>query len=213
MIKLAIFLLLSFSLVNAKEPCIHVLIATIGRETLIPMLDSLQGQLHANDYLTVVFDAKDVDHVYEQTRKKLSQFACHTTIRMEKTNLGYWGHGIRNKYNQLPGDFILHGDDDDIYLPHAMDMVRNTVSQNSSALYIFQIKYHGHLISGNPIQLSNVSTQSGAIPSRYNSKARWGSYYGGDYEFYAELQKIVPQVIYSDQVIYQMRPHLEVSAL
>ena len=31
----------------------------------------------------------------------------------EKEKQGYWGHGIRNKYQDLKGDFIHHSDDDD----------------------------------------------------------------------------------------------------
>lgn len=125
---------------------------------------------------------------------------------MEPVNLGYWGHGIRNKYHELPGDFIMHADDDDIYLPGAFSIIRQAVSQDLNALYIFQIVAGNEIITGYPIQKSNISTQSGAIPSRYNSQSTWEYYYGGDFAFYKKLSKIVPRVIYVDHVIYRFRP-------
>ena len=36
------------------------------------------------------------------------------SIIYEDKNLGFWGHGIRNKHNKLKGDFIFHIDDDEI---------------------------------------------------------------------------------------------------
>src|SRR5262245_16362196 len=96
---------------STNQLSLHVLLATIGRSSLIRMLKSLQFQLQSSDYLTVVFDAQDVDGVYSQTEEILKEFSCHYNIIMEPTNLGFWGHGVRNKYNQLQGDFILHADD------------------------------------------------------------------------------------------------------
>jgi hypothetical protein len=188
-----------------KKPSLHVLIATIGRSSLIQMLDSLEHQLMPWDYITVIFDGKDVDDIFEKAAEKLSNFVCTSTLFMEPTNLGYWGHGIRNKYNALLGDFILHADDDDAYMPGAFSTIRYEVGQNLNALYLFRIitKNH-HIISGNPVELGHISTQNGVIPMAYNSQATWEYYYGGDFSFYKKLVQKVPKVIYSDTIIYKL---------
>ena len=88
-------------------PSLHVLIATVGRNSLMRMLNSLKPQLGSQDYLTVVFDAVDRENIYSRTVAYLAEFECKCSVIMEPVNLGYWGHAIRNKHNQLPGDFIL----------------------------------------------------------------------------------------------------------
>ena len=169
---------------DEKEPSLHVLIATTGRASLLRMLKSLEDQLIPSDYLTVIFDGIDIDEVYAKAAKKLKKFSCSTSIDMEPINLGYWGHGIRNKHNELSGDFILHADDDDIYLPGAFSKIRQVVRQDLNALYLFQIVSHPYIISGQPFQLGCISTQNGVIPRFYNSQSVWENYYGGDFAFY-----------------------------
>ncbi len=76
---------------DEKVPSLHVLIATIGRESLFQMLESLEKQLTEDDYLTVVFDAVDQDGVYVHAEEYLKEFSCTTSIIMEPKNLGWWG--------------------------------------------------------------------------------------------------------------------------
>ena len=192
---------------DAPPPSLHVLLTTIGRPTLLRMLHSLEDQLISSDYLTLVFDAKDEGQVFDAAVETLSRFQCQCTVIMEPVNLGYWGHEIRNKYNELQGDFILHGDDDDIYLPNVFSEIRQIVATDLNALYIFSmINYDQHVLTGNPIAHAYIGTPNGVIPSHYNSKARWGYYYGGDFSFYQQLQKVVPKINYVNLPIYLVRP-------
>ena len=39
--------------------------------------------------------------------------------QLAKHALGYAGHGRRQKLKHLPGDFIIHSDDDNYFLPDA----------------------------------------------------------------------------------------------
>lgn len=186
-------------------PSLHVLIATTGRESLFKMLDSLELQLESNDFLTIVFDAIDRDNIFDLLENTLVKFECICNVIMEPYNLGFWGHGIRNKYNQLRGDFVLHGDDDDTYLPEAIATIKKEVSKDLNALYVFPMLTIYGCIRGNPMVLGNIGTPMGVIPAYYNSQAKWGYFYGGDFAFYELLSKKVPRIVYVDFPIYKVR--------
>jgi len=96
---------------------ISFLITTIGRPTLKNTLNSLIPQLIEGDLIYVICDGKQYEKntliILNKLHNKQIKFICN------KNNEGYFGHGSRNKYQKsLTGDFIHHGDDDDIYLPN-----------------------------------------------------------------------------------------------
>ena len=114
----------------------NILIASIGRPTLINMLNSLKYQLTENDCISIVFDGIKPDFEINT-----NDFMCKVFIYYETETLGYWGHGIRNKYSSLleKRDFILHANDDDVYLADAFKMLR-TDCVDTSCLYIDTLK-------------------------------------------------------------------------
>ncbi len=193
--------------IAAVEPSLHVLIATIGRSSIFDMLESLEPQLSEKDYLTIVFDAKDKDGVFLDVVEYVNTFRCTSSVIMEEKNLGWWGHAIRNKYKKLPGDFILHADDDDIYAEDAMEIIRKTCT-DMSTLYIFKMQYKaGHSIWRTPqIIHCEIGTPMGVIPSRYNAICSWANAFAGDYNFYTDLEQIVPTIEFVDHIIYYVRP-------
>ncbi len=189
------------------QPSLHVLIATTGRQSLRRMISSLHPQLTIRDHLTIVFDGRDEGEIFDTVLKDLSQLSCSYSLIREPVSLGFWGHGVRNKYKQLQGDFILHADDDDCYTPDALQAVRH-FSLDHDTLYIFKMKS----IDGNnlwiepAIKPAEIGTPMGVVPARYNSKSHWGYCYGGDFDFYNALQQAVPNTAFIDHVIYWVRP-------
>lgn len=191
---------------NEAPVSFHFLMPTIGRRCIFRALDSLALQVKPQDYLTIIFDAKDVDHVFQQVKEKLSSFNCKTNLIFESTNLGFWGHGIRNKYNKLPGDFILHCDDDNKYLPNSISMIRK-LCDDTSKLYIFKVKICGGIAWSTPsVALGNIDTACGIVPAQYNSLSTWQPVYGGDFRFYESLVKNLKNsdVVFVDYVIYNL---------
>jgi hypothetical protein len=90
----------------------HILVASTNRTTLQNLIHSLANQLGKEDHLTIVFDGhSEIPHW-----DILSQLWCKVHLFCEPQALGFWGHGIRNKYASLlePTTFVLHADDDDI---------------------------------------------------------------------------------------------------
>ena len=178
---------------------LHILLATIGRKQLLNMIDSILPHLHSYDYLTVVYDAKDIDNTRPQVEKLFEDIKATCTVYMEPKNLGFWGHGIRNEWaSKLAGDFILHADDDNIYYPNSFDFIRENCT-NPETLYLFQIRYNNskNLVPNpkKPIVMGNIDTASGVIPRALNTKGWWKLEYGGDGKFYEQIIKLSPETI------------------
>ena len=182
-----------------KNYSLHILLATIGRKKLFNMINSILPHLHTHDYLTVVYDAKDIDNTRPLVEKLFEDIKATCTIYIEPKNLGFWGHGIRNKWaSKLAGDFILHADDDNIYYPNAFDLIRENCT-NTEILYLFQIRYNnGSNLIPDPlkkIKLCNIDTACGVIPRVLNTKGWWKFEYGGDGKFYEQIIKLAPQTV------------------
>ena len=179
----------------------HVLIATIGKKTIFKMLESLKEELLENDYLTVIFDG--TNNNYDIIKSYIDKnFNCKIKLIIEKENLGFWGHGIRNKYQELEGDFIYHCDDDDMIIPGTFNKFRK-ICIHDDTIYIFKIKTENNQLiwKEKNIQLMNISTQSGVIPNKINKQGFWKLKYGGDYDFYKSIT-LNNKVLFVNQLIY-----------
>jgi hypothetical protein len=179
----------------------NVLIATLGRHTLQRMLDSLKNQLQEQDCLTLVFDGHSTIPLFN-----LDNFKCEIKQYCEPVALGAWGHGIRNKYASLleKRDFVMHGDDDDFYLP-AFDELRSKCV-NKDTLYIARMnhtKMNDILPQGPFIRINHIGTPNGIIPYELNKSSVWKHQYGGDGIFYEELATKA-SVEFLSTIIYQV---------
>ena len=185
-----------------KKKSINVLMSTIGKKSIFKTLLSLKNQLRKEDYLTIIFDGIDtnIDIVKFFCNKNL---LCNVNIIYEENNLGYWGHGIRNKYKDLKGDFIYHCDDDDEFLPNAIDKIKK-ICLDLNTIYLFKIiRENGEIIWKNKeIKINKISTQSGVIPNHINKDGYWELKYGGDYDFYKKITDKY-NVLYIDEIIYK----------
>ena len=178
----------------------NILLTTIGRPSLVTMLDSIIPQLSEEDIVTVVIDGMSC---YTDTVKAVTKTHSRCKFLVNHSNLGHWGHASRNKFqNGLQGDFIINADDDDTFLPDAMEKIRKHCTEEK--LYIFQMNFNGTLIPKNhKIEFANIGTPCGVIPNTQNLPD-WWLRYGGDFDFYNALSK---QMDYEfiDEVIYKVR--------
>lgn len=174
----------------------NVIIATAGRPTLQRMVDSIVPQLTEKDYLTIIWDCQPISLKIEGKCKVIS---LHNP-----EPLGYWGHGSRTRWqNELPGDYFMNADDDDIYAPNAMDIVRDHVKEHK--LYFFQYSTQGTRVPReHKVVVGNVGTPTGVYPNIGNFP-KWEFIYSGDGEFYIALSKMLPYE-FVDKVIYIVRP-------
>lgn len=186
----------------------NILISSIGRKSLLQMLNSLKRQLTNDDCITIVFDGCRPDFIIDT-----SGFLCPVLIHYEEQNLGYFGHAVRNKYATLleKRDFILHADDDDIYLPNAFNSLRKECD-DVTTLYIAKMSVkpwtHTVIPAFNYLRVNNVGTPNGVIPYELNKLSQWASERGGDGCFYEEFNNLTDNIIFLDTVIYQVNPSL-----
>ena len=183
----------------------NILIASIGRESVKNMLYSLKNQLTEHDCITIVFDG-----VIPNFEIDTSDFLCKVYIYYEDINLGYWGHGIRNKYNPIleKRDFVLHADDDDIYLTNSFQLLRKHCI-DTNLLYVAKMNFRPwedrFVPETNEIKSGNIGTPCGIIPYELNKINTFGLYHGGDFLFYENISRCVSNIVFLDYVIYQIR--------
>lgn len=186
-----------------KNYSYHVLLTTIGKNSIFNILSMLGKQLTSIDYLTIVYDGINNTQNIENVKNFVKLFHANIKIIVEKENLGYWGHGIRNKYNNLEGDFIYHVDDDDILFDDTFDNIRKHC-KDINTIYLFKIMLeNGKIIwKKKDFIYSTISTQSGVIPSHINKNGYWELKYGGDFDFYVHLC-INYNFLFIDKIIYK----------
>ena len=160
--------------------------------------------LDTEDCLTIVYDGHS-----NIPNFNIEHFKCKVVCYFEPQALGYYGHVVRNKYALLleQRDFVMHADDDDIYIEDTFNKLR-TLCTNSSALYIGRMISHGSIIPSPTclmIYIGNIGTPCGIIPFELNKKGVWRENYGGDGSFYMELVKLISP-IFLDIIMYSVRP-------
>lgn len=193
----------------------NVIVTTAGRPQLGSMLESIAPQLAVTDYLTLISDAAGV--WAEHVAGVLAAMPCNCTkvLIMNARQLGWWGHGSRNRWQrQLPGSHHMNADDDDWYAPDAMDIIRRYAVDLTPRLYIFRMirRWDGVVNLIPPMSVTRpaqikpgtVSTQCGVYRATPGRMREWAYLYGGDGVFFQQLvdafgeenTTIVPQLIY-----------------
>lgn len=175
----------------------NVVITTIGRDTLQRMIDSIAHQLTSDDYLTIIWDAGSPSSVTVNTAATVFHI-------INSKPLGSWGHGSRTRWqNSLPGDFMINGDDDDMFTADAMTVIREHCLDNK--LYVFEMEFEGgyRIPDHHKIEFGNIGTPCGVY--MHGELPEWGMEYGGDHVFYRELEKKIP-VVFVDKLIYKVKP-------
>ena len=192
------------------RPSFHVLIATGGRPSLLRMLDSLRGELEECDAITIVFDGDAALGKSEFSESWLQGHKSKVNIIEQIPNLGYWGHGIRNKYQGILNPsttFVLNADDDDMYLPGSFAVLRREC-KDPDVLYIARVGFDNksnQMPSQNlKIKEADIGTPCGIIPSGIADKAIWQHRYGGDFDYFNVLQGFAKSVSYVDLLLYKV---------
>ena len=192
-----------------NAPSFHILIATAGRPTLKNLLDSLKDELTEGDAITIVFDGSGAKEKSGYDESWFSGHMSKHTVIVQDPNLGSAGHPVRTKYQTLlkpETTYIMHADDDDEYIKGSFEKLRSVCS-DPEVLYI--AKMNNSDIPGLVIPRQNkhivqddIGTPNGVIPFHSAGKAEWALRYGGDFNYYNDLQKEVKDVVFLDLIIY-----------
>lgn len=177
-------------------------------------LRSLYGQFyHGIDKIEVFFDGPDFTEVgpeFFQPEKDL--YGEDLVFHVLPENLGYWGHGIRNKYQgSFSSDYIHHGDDDDNYCEGVLPQIKHDLVVEFGKVLLYRFRNSdGIRWSHRSIEHGNIGTPSGLIPNRPEIFGEWGNFHGGDSQFYSQLREKVGDgnIVWKDLIIYRIRPHV-----
>jgi len=181
------------------------------RPTLQPMLLSILPQLRTEDYFTLISDPPS--HLTVAETFANTPCNCTKLLIQNSGKLGWWGHGSRTRWQKLlPGTFHMNADDDDLYLPNAMAIIRHWVRDMNNTMYVFRMvrRWDERIELIPPITVSNHSMVKGGTvgtpcvvyKADRDELPDWTGRYGGDGDFYIGLKKamnrlqVVPEVIY-----------------
>jgi hypothetical protein len=161
-----------------SDPTISVLVASIGRPTLGRTMQSVMGQLHPTDQLLIDVNGD-----------------CP------------WGHAARNRMMKAAdGDAIVFMDDDDIYLPDALKLIRIGFREAPDRVHIFKMRYYDgrEIWSDEQVREGNVSTQMVCVPNE--ADAAWGDRYQGDFDFITAVCTQFGDPVWQPEAIAMVRP-------
>jgi len=194
-------------------PTFHILIATAGRPCLKRMLDSLKNELTENDAITIVFDGEESFERSTFTQEWLKDHHAKIHLIKQYTQLGSWGHGVRNQYQgklHMKTTYIMHADDDDVYVKGSFEYLRQRCISSHTLYIASMIHSHTHQVlppfGHRRIEQEKIGTPCGIIPFESADKAVWKDRIGGDFDYYHALQNHVANLMFLDYIIYQI-PH------
>jgi len=118
-----------------------------------------------------------------------------------------WANKARNRCmaKARPGNGLCFMDDDDAYMPGALDNMRRAYLAEPNAIHIFRMHYHGGLLWRTPVLVEgNVSSQMFVTPQPDNG-AQWTDRYQGDYDFVTAMAHD-HELRWHEQVVVVYRP-------
>lgn len=162
-------------------PSLSIIVPTIGRETLSATLDSIKPQLLPEDELIVI----------------------------EEPYRGDWGNPSRDKgCAQATGDLLLFCDDDDVFTPNALEIVRREA--DLKRVNLFRMNHpDGILWADQVVRAGNVGTPMFCIPNDKAKLGKWTNKQGAisDCHFLAETLALHgTDPVFHEEVIALVRP-------
>lgn len=173
------------------SPTVSYIVPTIGRESLLDTLASIETW--PGDEILVIGK---------------TDLADDTRVRWIPCDRGYdWGATERTRGMQAAsGDYLAFIDDDDVYLPGARAEIAWTIADTPGRPTLFRIVYPsgGVLWSAPVLREGNVSTQMIVIPRIPHRLGHWSPRREGDYDFLTSMGWAPSAIVWRREVIAQM---------
>ena len=190
---------------RANRPVkLTVVLPTSGRATLVNALNSL-AQLGPDDELILCLGPGGRDAL-----RMLAEAAppCKVVAVRQPGRADGGPPHPRDRFSPLAsGDYVLHLEETDAYVPGALDAVRAGAAGHPGKMLIFGAAAEDRPIpwpGERSLWFGNVSTQCVAVP---NDPGRWGSWaegVGGDYHFFSSCKF---ETVWVDRLIAVLHPH------
>jgi glycosyltransferase involved in cell wall biosynthesis len=144
------------------------------------MIQSVDHQLGHLDEVVVISDGPN-----DETRKLVSSSGSKYVYLETATRMWDYGATPRNiGISRAHGEYIGFMDDDDKFLPGALDAIRRGAIERPGIPLVFRMRYKGDIIWKAPeIKIGNVGSHMLAVPNIPGKLGRWAARYAGDYDF------------------------------
>lgn len=161
-------------------PSLSVIVPTSGeRLSLAWTLESISTQLKPGDELLVDYNKSS-----------------------------YGNEGRRRQMEAAHGDAILFQDDDDIYVPGALDAVRREFARDPFRPHIFKMRYVENdfvLWQDLQVRCGNVASQMLCVPNIKSKLGVWTDRYESDFDFIASTVAKMGEPVWHEEVISLVR--------
>lgn len=140
---------------------VSIIIPTLGRQSLKRTLESLVPQLSLEDEVLVVGDGPQ-----PLAAVIASDFGLKVRY-LEHGPTFTWGHAQRNYgMKRATSSHLAFMDDDDIYLPGALNVIHETIRRHQNSPILFKMLHQGDVIwVDREVKVGNVGTQMFVVPN------------------------------------------------
>lgn len=188
--------------VRSRGPRISLIIPTIGRESLRRTLDSLVGQpWRDGDEVMLVGDGRQqkADEAWLEYRHKLPG----RYLEVEGGPHRDHGHSVRNEVMRLAkGSHIAALDDDDIWTPNALELIRGAITECPNRPHLFRMQEG----TAGPVS-PNIGTPMLVAPNDPSRLSTYEYFVGGDRRFIEKTTALYPDgAVQHEEVICVVRP-------
>lgn len=176
-----------------------VVIPTIGRGSLGRAIASCEG-------------ADEIIVVHDTAGAYMTMPLDHGNIRYALVEGGDHGYTARTKGIELAtGTHLAFMDDDDVYLPGAIDLFKQA-ARDVPVIFRMDHYKHGILWRRPVLEFGNVSTQMFVVPNTPEKLGVWAPHApglkepGGDYTFLAGCVEKMGHPIWRQEIVAKLRP-------
>ena len=191
---------------------LSIIVPTLCRATLPAALRSIASQLGPRDEVLLIADpAGDVDAVRRLVTDVLGPFSdCrwrYSEIKSDGTGPGY----AQRNYAMLlaGGTHLAFMDDDDVYVPGALNAMRRNASPTRPAIFRMRHPLLGLLWRDERLVFGNVSSQMLLVPNRPAKLGEWAPHtdgVGGDFTFITGCVQKMGAPVWCKAVVAEISP-------
>lgn len=199
-----------------RRPTLSILIPTKGGGDLLYVFQTISAQeLIEGDEVLVIGDGPQ-PQVAEQVNVLGPPFRyAHT----DKPTADFGHSQLNYGLSLATGDYIMCTDDDDGYLPRALESVRTALEQNPGRPHIFKFWSNDRYLvwnesRGRKTEETFIGGHNLVLPNTEGKKGTWSPRYRGDLDWVKGVLENYPETewVWRDEVLTRQRPNAKLVA-
>lgn len=199
-----------------KTPTLSLIIPTQGRPTLERALASARDQLGLGDECWVVVDTHGMSTPeFSAIAERVGKFGPQFWITGRDAGCHDFGHSqVNHGIACARGDYIHVSDDDDVWCPGALAVMREAIVAHPGRVFLFRFRSY---LGGTVFWLQPGLVRQACIgghcllaPNLPGKLGQWGARYEGDYDAITATLALHDQPpVWVDFIVCEQRPRAE----